>query len=342
MKKMQVATFCAVLFFLVVLAIVCLILGQSAVFTLLAVGGIASASFPLILNLERIRLSQQVRLGAPGKFVQLPEGFVHYEIGGPENAKFIVLIHGFSIPYYVWDPIFEDLKARGFRVLRYDLFGRGYSDRPKAKYERKFFVQQLDKLLKALEIMEPVNLVGLSIGAAVASGFTTVCPARVNKLVCIAPHHAAMKISLLAVPVLGEYLAAVFFAPSLQKRQKEYFYLPERFPQWPTHFGEQMRYKGLRRALLSTLRNFVNQDQLAIYKQVSKLDKPVLLIWGKEDKIVPFSGHERLLSVLEAEFLAVDKAGHLAYYDRPEVVCPRLVDFLSHDSQPGQLLNNSK
>jgi pimeloyl-ACP methyl ester carboxylesterase len=56
------------------------------------------------------------------------------------------------------------------------------------------------------------------------------------------------------------------------------------------------------------------------------------LIWGKEDKIVPFSGSERLLSVLKAEFLAVDKAGHLAYYERPEVVHPRLVDFLSHDS----------
>jgi len=332
MKKLQITILCAVLFFLVVLPTVALILGQIAAFTLLAVAGIALASFPLILEPEKTSLSHEVRSHAPGKFVHLPEGFVHYEIGGPENTQVIVLIHGFSIPYYVWDPIFEALKISGFRVLRYDLFGRGYSDRPKAKYERKFFVQQLDDLLNGLEIAEPVNLVGLSTGAAVASDFTTVWPKRVDKLVCIAPHHAATNISLLDVPILGEYLAAVFFAPSLPQRQNEYFYRPERFPEMPVRFREQMKYKGFRRALLSTLRNFVNQGQLEIFKQVSKLNKPVLLIWGKEDKIVPFSGNERLLSVLEAEFLEVDKAGHLAYYERPEVVCPRLVDFLRHES----------
>jgi pimeloyl-ACP methyl ester carboxylesterase len=238
MKKLQITILCAVLFFLVVLATVALILGQIAALTLLAVAGIALASFPLILGPEKTSLAHEVKSHAPGKFVHLPEGFVHYEIGGPENAKVIVLIHGFSIPYYVWDPTFEALKTSGFRVLRYDLFGRGYSDRPNAKYERKFFVQQLDNLLKALEIMGPVNLVGLSIGAAVASGFTTICPTRVDRLVCIAPHHAAMNISLLDVPILGEYLAAAFFAPSLPKRQREYFYLPERFPEWPVRFRD--------------------------------------------------------------------------------------------------------
>jgi pimeloyl-ACP methyl ester carboxylesterase len=65
---------------------------------------------------------------------------------------------------------------------------------------------------------------------------------------------------------------------------------------------------------------------------VGKFNQPVLLIWGKEDKIVAFSGNERLLSVLAAKFLAVDKARHLAYYERPEVVNLRLVDFLNQDS----------
>ncbi len=332
MKKLQITIVCAILFFLVVLVAVALILGQIAVFTLLVVAGIALASFPQILESEKTILSPEVRSHASGKFVHLPEGFVHYEIGGPENAKVVVLIHGFSIPYYVWDPAFEALKTSGFRVLRYDLFGRGYSDRPKAKYERRFLVQQLDNLLKALEIMKPVNLVGLSIGAAIASDFATRCPTQVKKLVFIAPHHAPINISLLNIPILGEYLAAVLFAPSLPKKQRDYFYLPERFPEWTVRFREQMQYKGFRRALLCTLRNFANQDQLAIYKEISKLNKPVFLIWGKEDKIVPFSGSERLLSVLQAEFLAVDKAGHLAYYERPEAVCPRLVDFLDQDS----------
>ena len=113
----------------------------------------------------------------------------------------------------------------------------------------------------------------------------------------------------------------------------EYFYQPEKFVEWPDLFYEQMKYKGFRRALLSTLRNFVSQDQLAVYREVSKLNKPVLLIWGKEDKTVPFSDNEKIRNVLEVNFLPVDKAGHLAYYERPDIVYPKLIDFLNGNGQ---------
>lgn len=35
----------------------------------------------------------------------------------------------------------------GYRILTYDLYGRGYSDRPSGKQNREFFLQQLDDLL---------------------------------------------------------------------------------------------------------------------------------------------------------------------------------------------------
>lgn len=37
-------------------------------------------------------------------------------------------MHGFSVPYYIWEPTFAALVQAGLRVLRYDLYGRGYSD----------------------------------------------------------------------------------------------------------------------------------------------------------------------------------------------------------------------
>ena len=332
MKKLRIIIPAVVLLLAIIVAAVAIFLGQVAVIILLGGLVIALVSLPLFLDAEKTRLSKKVRSQTSGKFVELPEGFVHYELAGPDAGQVVVLIHGFSIPYYVWDPVFEILKNSGFRVLRYDLFGRGFSERPHTNYDRRCFETQLFNLLEALKIKEPVDLVGLSIGAAIGSGFAASWPQRVRKLVCIGPHHEGYNISLLAVPLLGEYLAAALLIPSLPKRLMEYFYQPEKFVEWPDLFYEQMKYKGFRRALLSTLRNFVSQDQLAVYGQVNKFNKPVLLIWGKEDNIVPFSASERLLNVLAAEFLAVDKAGHLAYYERPEIVNPRLVDFLSHDS----------
>jgi pimeloyl-ACP methyl ester carboxylesterase len=63
---------------------------------------------------------------------------------------------------------------------------------------------------------------------------------------------------------------------------------------------------------------------------MNKLGKPVLMIWGREDQIVPFSDNKRIGSVLDVDFLPVDKAGHLAYYERPEIVYPKLIEFLHH------------
>jgi pimeloyl-ACP methyl ester carboxylesterase len=286
------------------------------------------AALPFLLDPEKSSLSTEIRSKLPGAFVAMPEGFVHYELAGPKNGQVVVLIHGFSIPYYVWDPTFAALVDAGFRVLRYDLFGRGYSDRPKASYDRAFFEQQLFNLLEALEISGPVDLIGVSMGAAIAAGFTAIQPQRVRKLVYIGPQHAAFEISMLGVPILGEYLASVFLSPSLPKRQLEYFHQPEKFPDWPARFRDQMKYKGFRRALLATLRNFLSQDQLETYDRAGKLNKPTLLIWGIDDQTVPFSGHERIRKLAEVEFLAVEKAGHLAYYERPEAVNPKLIRFL--------------
>lgn len=90
-------------------------------------------TFPYLSETEE--LNDAVRASAPGSFIELPDSCTHYELGGPQNGRLIVLVHGFSVPYFIWDPTFSFLTESGFRALRYDLFGRGYSDRPKVRYD---------------------------------------------------------------------------------------------------------------------------------------------------------------------------------------------------------------
>ncbi|MDX1614419.1 MAG: hypothetical protein R3300_08920 [Candidatus Promineifilaceae bacterium] len=54
-------------------------------------------------------LDERSRAAAPGQFVELAHGFVHYEVAGPEQAQTVVLVTGFSVPYSIWDPTFEAL-----------------------------------------------------------------------------------------------------------------------------------------------------------------------------------------------------------------------------------------
>jgi len=92
---------------------------------------------------EHLVLDARVREALPGKTAWLADGVTYYEIAGQPGGQPVILIHGFSVPNFIWDPTFAALAAAGFRVLRYDLFGRGYSDRPKARYDKALFVRQL-------------------------------------------------------------------------------------------------------------------------------------------------------------------------------------------------------
>lgn len=112
---------------------------------------------------ESQELDAEARSLVTGKFVELPDGIVHYDLANPLDGKTVVLIHGFSVPYFIWDRNFEALTQADFRVLRFDLYGRGYSDRPNVAYNPDFFDRQLVNLLAALEIKGLVDLVGVSI-----------------------------------------------------------------------------------------------------------------------------------------------------------------------------------
>jgi len=111
---------------------------------------------------EKLELDESVRRATPGQFVRLTDGYTHYEIAGPPGGHVVVLAAGFSVPYYIWDPTFAALTGAGFRVLRYDYYGRGFSDRPEVDYSQTFYVRQLTELLDSLEITDSIDLVGLS------------------------------------------------------------------------------------------------------------------------------------------------------------------------------------
>jgi pimeloyl-ACP methyl ester carboxylesterase len=284
-------------------------------------------ALPLVLETEHQNLDHQARSQAPGSFVELSQGRVHYELAGPEDGTLVVLVHGFSVPFFVWDPTFEKLASEGFRVLRYDLYGRGYSDRPDIAYDRTLYVEQLRELLAAIGVDRPVDLVGLSMGGPVIASFTSSYPERVARLVFVDPFVGPVDAGVLTVPQLGDYLA-VFVARTLPTRLAEDFYDPGKVPEWEGRFREQMRYRGFRRALLRSLREFMARDFSDLYASVGRLGKPTLVVWGRHDRTVPFAHGESVSSALGARLFVVEEAGHTPHLERPEIFEPELVSFL--------------
>ena len=278
-------------------------------------------------------LDDAARAGAPGRFVQLPDGLIHYELAGPSDAQPVVLVHGFSIPYYIWDPTFAALAEAGFRVLRYDLFGRGWSDRPDVAYNADLYDRQLLGLLDALEMRAPVDVAGLSMGGPIAIHFADRHPERVRRIILVDPAGFPMKqplgTGLVRAPGIGEWLMDRLSEPILIKGLSKDMKYPERFPEYVDRYREQMQYAGFRRALLSTMRSGMLTGAAEAYGRVGQQKKPVLLIWGREDQVIPLATSMAVKAAIpHVEFHTIDEAGHVPHMERPDVVNPLLIEFL--------------
>lgn len=279
---------------------------------------------------ETLTLNEDTRRNVPGSFVGLSEGVTHYESAGPATGTTVLLIPGFSTPYNIWDPTFDGLTKAGFRVLRYDLFGRGWSDRPAARYDADFYDRQIVDLLDALGI-RAVDAAGVSMGGPIAATFANRHPDRVRRVLLVDPGYwTGTPLPMgLRLPVIGTYNMTVVIAPGLPESQWADFAHPERYPHYLDPYREQMRYHGFRRALLETLRHYMIHDVTGEYRQLGKSGKPVLLIWGKSDRDTPFELSAKVRAdVPQAQFHPIDDAAHVPHYEHPEIVNPMVIDFL--------------
>lgn len=279
-------------------------------------------------------MDELARKEASGSFLQLSDGITHYELSNPEAEDTVVLVHGFTTPYFIYDPTFAFLTESGFRVLRYDLFGRGFSDRPELDYNIHLFVRQLQELLEALRITRPVSLVGLSMGGPISTVFTTRFPERVKTLVLIGPAGVRDAISssvlkLITRPGIGETILNLIGNGGMVRNIATDLFDRTYVKHFQSRYVIQMHYKGFKQAILSTIRNGTLGSFIEEYQRIGNMDLPVLILWGRQDHTVPFRYSSELRQAIpQAEFHVIEHCGHIPHYENPEEVNPILLHFL--------------
>jgi len=283
---------------------------------------------------ETRSLDDAARASAPGQLLDLPGGKTHYLLEGPSDGQPVVLVHGLSVPSYTFTPTTAGLTENGLRVLSYDLFGRGYSDRPAGRYDLDFFNSQLTDLLDALGIRGPVNLAGLSMGGPIAAYFTVRNPARVRRLCLIdpaglIPFGGSLSGKLLRTPLAGEVMLNFFARRILIDTVPNDLLHPERFPEFMAQYPPQMEFRGFRQAILATLRGGALAEQTALYRALGTLDIPLLALWGEADHTFPPAlAAERLQAIVpQCRLEIIRGAGHIPHYEQPGLVNPLLAEF---------------
>ncbi|KFY12111.1 hypothetical protein V492_04089, partial [Pseudogymnoascus sp. VKM F-4246] len=119
-------------------------------------------------------------------------GSIRVHEWGPEDGKKILLVHGITTPCLALGGIAHGLVAKGYRVMLFDLFGRGYSDSPTSlPHDLRLYTTQLLLVLSSSSLPWCVpsgfSLLGYSLGGGIAAGFTAYFPHLVEKLVLLAP-----------------------------------------------------------------------------------------------------------------------------------------------------------
>lgn len=297
---------------------------------------LAGAAFYAVKNPERGPLDAAARATQPGQYVRLEDGITHYDVTGPDTGRTVVLVHGFSVPMYIWDSTVAGLSAAGYRVIRYDVFGRGFSDRPDAPYDGALTDRQLNGLLDSLHVVGKVDLMGLSYGGFVTAHFTAANPARVRTLTLVDPVAQSRTLpGVMTAPFIGPIAWQVLAVPGMAQGQPSDFLHPEKWPDWVSRYEPQMRYEGFGRALLRSSVTSSTTNYAELYAAVGKTGIPVHLIWGKQDATVPI----RLAPVVTGgipgiRFTPVDSAGHLPHMEQAAVVRAAMVAFLAGHPAP--------
>jgi pimeloyl-ACP methyl ester carboxylesterase len=103
----------------------------------------------------------------------------------------VLLLHGFPDSLHLWREVAPRIEAAGYSVIAVDQRGFGDSDAPVGRqhYGIDRLLDDVTGLLDALEIVEPVRLVGHDWGSVVAWCYAMTRPERVRSAVTISVGH---------------------------------------------------------------------------------------------------------------------------------------------------------
>ena len=270
-------------------------------------------------------------------FVDLSDGRCHYRLDGPEDGTPVLMIHGATVPLWEFDRFVPYLTAAGFRTLRLDLYGHGYSDRPRASHDYPLFVRQVREFLDHVDPRQPVHLLGHSLGAVIAARVMLETPNDFGAIVMGAPMldflGQAKASRLLNVPLIGEAFVHGYVVPMLVRRRTER-YAPIEDGRFVGMFKDQLAMPGFGRALLSLMQSGALRDQSAVYERLGAVDNRVLLLRGADDVILGAGQFETMRSlVADARSETIADTAHAMVLTHPEKVAPHVLEFLGGTRQ---------
>jgi pimeloyl-ACP methyl ester carboxylesterase len=250
---------------------------------------------------------------------------------GPHDARAVILLHGFGASLDTWEP-WAVVLSEHYRVIRYDLPGFGLTGPdPTGDYSDARSMAILAALMDHLGIAK-ASLIGNSLGGRIAWNVAAADPDRVDRLVLISPDGFASPgfeyDKTPKLPWLLKLLPYTLPRPMLRMNLAVAYANKSRLTSAILdRYEDMMRAPGDRAAMLDRMRQVMLQNPEVLLRRIQA---PTLLLWGEQDRMIPFSNAaDYLRDIPNAKLVPLPGLGHVPFEEAPAESLPPVMAFLA-------------
>ena len=263
------------------------------------------------------------------EWIQAGDAKVRAAVAG-RGEPTLILIHGFGDHLMTWRAVFDRLATR-HRVIAFDLPGFGVSEKPDGKYTLDAMTDRVRAIVAGQR--GPLILVGHSMGGEIALNVALSEPGRIDALVLIAPAGFDVGLAGMADSMTARRARLIAIWEAARSS-----ILPVHDPEWLGEPEDRRDYDpsfdpAYRASTSAVLEEF---DFEALRRRVTGYGlrargygKPVLLIWGSADPVIPLRVADSVRAILPCTRLEVlDRAFHRPQVERPDTVAALIENFV--------------
>lgn len=264
---------------------------------------------------------------------------LHKQIYGTGDP--ILCLHGMGGSTFSWRHFIAPF-SRNNKLILVDFKGCGKSPKPRdTRYSIHDHANSIYQIIIE-EDLTNLTLVGNSLGGAVALilaiRLAKETPGRLAKLILIAsggdkkflPSHLKLIRGFFGTPIM--HLSPSKFAARMVLRYC-YHDKTKTTREQVEAYSEALAHAGGRHALLQTARQCIPEDVDEIAAEVNKITVPTLLLWGRQDAVMPLAVGELLHAAIPNSTLEViEECGHIPQEEKPEETIALISKFLAADS----------
>ena len=271
---------------------------------------------------------------AESEFVEIDGMQVHFrDQGFAIDTLPIVLIHGTGASLHTWEAWVNKLKNE-HRIITLDLPAYGLTGPNRTgDYSQDFYVSFMDKFLSKLNIKRCI-LGGNSLGGGITWAYALEHSEKVSKMILVdaggypmVSKSVPIAFQIARMPVLGNIFKYVLPRFIIEKSlQNVYVHDDKIKPELIERYYDMASREGNRKAFLDRMKSSLKNDK---YLKIKTLTMPTLIIWGKEDGLIPLDVAEKFHVDLPKDTLIIFKdLGHTPMEEDPMATVMAVKDFL--------------